>query len=490
MIYVVDEIIFKKLLMRRHKERETLQEGNSSGMHEETFICRPKCESLQILMEYMDEIKLKITNGEYLKIVGSLHSLHNERFQLIDKNNTIVISEGKIKFDTNNIPSMINNAVHNLEILNCIEIDLAKKEETNLVRLILERLDVSLHYLHPQIYNEGHFRSYFLSILTDENYEYSYKLQYSNLPSIEKHRLRENALKYLKKIKWTKDLVCTRIFKWNVNYSYNDNPHQSWLEVGKLLLQREPCIGFLPFGCSKYHNYDLISSITFHQDFERLERRIQNDQRLVKKLFDKNIFFYKYFDQCNREKYKNEILCPHINIGNIDEVVNTYDTRYIKELIIDHLPRQCFEDKLYIYRFISKFYNTSIIKNCNELRKDEEFILSIFQLVNNSFHHPNTDFSCPIPNPNTDFLEYIHDDLLEEDFIKRIILFNRNKMTISMSPFIRKHNNSFSLKFLEFVRDTTWEPLFCLSKIRQNIQEESDNSVGGVRRRSSRLEKK
>lgn len=417
----------------------TSTSSSKSSSASSEFSSISKLPLLQDLIEKLDDVKEKLNDNEYKEIVDTIAILSNDQYKLVDIKKDIIITNNELSLHDNRVQTIIDfiSKSGNWNFLSLLRIDFSKREYSNVIYQVLEKIGDHHMYQFSRQCTDKECTRIYKNAITFENVKFtqtnvnadsipyaSQETTYDLLQLL--HREIDSYGKIL-----TTQKIAPLIFDQKAGSTLK-NIDKNWYRVAKLLLLMEPSFNYLPLTMRK--EYEIVSSINFVDDFYNVNESFKKDQSLILKLFKKNVFFYKYLSDANKSKYKYEVLNPQFDL-RCSEVIFMQESK-IKDCIIDQLPDECFRDILYIYRFISKFKTTFILRKCHiDLKTDENFILSVYQL---DFHKSN-------------FLFDIDESLLEEDFIERLVQYDTQR-SLDMIPLRKKKNDEFTANFLSYIR--------------------------------------
>jgi len=427
---------------------------------------------LQTLIAKIDDVKEKLNDNEYKQIVETLDMISKDQYKLIDVNKEILITNNKLSLYDNKLQTVIDfisQSNKNWRMLDFIKRDFTQREYCDFTYKLLQKITIQYIFVETILPPEDEFIRKYKNAVTFENLKFTAK----NNNGDTSNSCISNMMQ-----EWNRYIAENQLIISNIGIAsyifHGDNLrkatfdkkiHKYWYSVAQILLSMETCFRNLPYVMQ--NDFNIVSSINFVYDFEVVNERFKQDQQLISKLFQRNVYFYKYFNDANKRKHMYDVLNPLLDITCYEVIF--LDESKITECIIHHLPKECFEDKLYIYRFISKFKTSLILKYCDKrLRADDTFIRSVFQL----------DFS------KRKFLYHIDESLLEEDFIMSLVTSSDD---MHMRPLISKKKNIFTSKFLSEIR--VFYPFDFKNSITKNEAQQM-TSVSPTRinrRRSKRL---
>lgn len=430
---------------------------------------------LQTLIGKIDDVKEKLNDNEYKQIVETVALISKDQYKLIDVNKQFIITNNKLSLYDNKLQTVIDfisESNDNWRMLDFIKRDFTKREYGNFTYQLLQKITKQYIFVETILPPEDEFIRKYKSAVTFENVKFTQKNSNGDTSNLCISNMMQDWNRYIaeNQLIITNIGIASFIFHgdnlWEA--SHNNKIHKYWYSVAQLLLSIETCFRDLPYVMK--NDFNIVSSINFVYDFEVVNERFKQDQELISKLFQRNVYFYKYFNDANKRKHMYDVLNPLLDI-RCSEVI-FLDESKITECIIHHLPKECFEDKLYIYRFISKFKTSLILIYCDKrLRADDTFLRSVFQL----------DFS------KRKFLYHIDESLLEEDFIMSLVTSSDTPRSMIMKPLISKKKNIFTSKFLSEIR--VFYPFDFKNSITKNEAQQM-TSVSPTRinrRRSKRL---
>ena len=346
-----------------------------STSSESTSTTLTKISVLQDVMDNIFNIKDKLSDKEYKEIVESVGRLSKDRFQLIDNKQSIIMKHhGNLSFHENDVETLINYACKNWDLVTLIEIDFTRRQENNFINLLLDRVVTSHLYGRSFIdtTNQRKFLEKYKQCLTFENVQFTQEnlqgdVSENNISDI-LQALSQRFDRYKGDLQISYKKIGPLIFS-KIPSSFNNvTIHRYWYDVARRVLEIEPSMYCLPR--VMWDDYEIVSSICFHEDFYFPSERLKNDESLLIDLFKKNVLFYKYLNEANRRKHMYDIVDPRIDLRCVKEIL-TISTNDLLECVVKFLPEESFEDKLFIIRFISKFENGFIImKFCSETLKE------------------------------------------------------------------------------------------------------------------------